>query len=377
LTEEQQTPSASSEGGTPVLQKYVRTLLDWGLVRKAITTEGTRYEITQTGSEFLREFGGLRSGTSELPLKLDQTLFGSVLQQVVKEQVTVVLPVLDEAEAIVSVIEEVKSQGYRNILILDGYSKDTTAEIARSTGATVIYQHGAGKAGAVKTAIENVETPYMLFMDGDSTYDPKDIWRLLNHNHRYAHVIGARDRKHIPRLHRLGNWVISEAFSLLFGVKASDVCSGMYLLESKQVRKYNLQEPGFVAEIELAAQSASTDNLTEVPISYRPRIGQRKLSTWRHGIAILSAAFALARRYNPILLYSSLASVLIFPAAVILGWVALEELTRHVWHYGLVLVGMLFLLVGVQAFTLASFSILTKHVEKRVTNRIDAARATP
>jgi len=376
LTEEQQIPSASNERGTQVLQKYVRTLLDWGLVSKAITTEGTRYEITQTGSEFLRELEELRSGLLERPLKLDQIPFGSVLQQVVKDQVTVVLPVLNEAKAIGSVIEEVKSQGYRNILVLDGYSKDKTAEIAHSMGVTVIYQHGAGKAGAVKTAIENVDTPYMLFMDGDSTYDPKDIWRLLTHNQRYTHVIGVRDRKHIPRLHRLGNWIISETFSLLFAVKTSDVCSGMYLLESKQAREYNLQEPGFIAEIELAAQSASTDNLTEVPINYRSRTGQRKLNTWRHGIAILAAGFALTRRYNPILAYASLASLTIFPAAMILGWVALEQVTRHVWHSGWALVGVMVLLVAAQAFTLTGVSTLIKHVEKRLTTRMEAARAT-
>jgi dolichol-phosphate mannosyltransferase len=136
---------------------------------------------------------------------------------------------------------------------VDGYSNDQTAHIAHSNGVDVIYQYKVGKAGAVKTAIEQVGTPYVLFMDGDSTYDPKEIWRLLTHTERYTHVIGVRDRKHIPRLHRLGNWVISQVFSVLFGVKASDVCSGMYLLETDEVRNYNLQEPGFVAEIELAA----------------------------------------------------------------------------------------------------------------------------
>jgi glycosyltransferase involved in cell wall biosynthesis len=115
---------------------------------------------------------------------------------------------------------------------VDGYSNDQTAQIAHSNGVDVIYQQGAGKAGAVKTAIEQVGTPYVLFMDGDSTYDPKDIWRLLTHTERYTHVIGVRDRKYIPRLYRLGNWVTSQVFSVVFGVKTSNVCSGMYLLET-------------------------------------------------------------------------------------------------------------------------------------------------
>jgi dolichol-phosphate mannosyltransferase len=287
-----------------------------------------------------------------------------------KAEVTVVIPTLNESDAIGRVIDETRAQGYNNILVVDGYSTDGTAETVRAAGVKALYQHGCGKAGAVKTAIEHVETRYMVFMDGDYTYDPKDIWRLLNHSVRYAHVIGVRDKKYISRLHRFGNWVISQTFSLLFGVKTTDVCSGMYLLETKEARKHSLEELGFMIEIELAAQSASMGTLTEVPIGYRPRIGIRKLNTWKHGLAILSAAFRLARRYSPLLLYSSLAGLTILPAILILAWVALEQLSVRVWHSGWALVGIMLLLVAAQAFTLASVSILTKQMEKRLIREI-------
>jgi dolichol-phosphate mannosyltransferase len=369
LTEEQQPSPATRSDGIEVLQNYLPTLLAWGFVRRVATTKGARYEITEAGSSFLQEFQKLNHDLLEPPIR-SRIAWDSALQKVVKNQVTVVLPVLNEEEAIGDVIEEVKTAGYGNVLVIDGYSTDSTAEIAKSVGATVLFQHGAGKAGAVKTAVENVNTPFIAFMDGDQTYDPRDIWRLLNHNHKYGHVIGARDRKHIPRLHRLGNWIISNVFSLLFALKISDVCSGMYLLESGLARELNVQEHGFIVEIELAAQSASRENLTEVPISYRPRIGERKLSTWKNGIGILSAAFSLARRYNPILLYSSLAGLSVLPAVAVLGWVALQQLTRHVWHSGVALVGIMFLLIAAQAFTLASVSILTKHTENRLAKQL-------
>jgi dolichol-phosphate mannosyltransferase len=287
--------------------------------------------------------------------------------------ITVVIPTLNEAEGITKVIEEVKAEGYENILVVDGYSKDNTAHFANGNGVRVVYQHGSGKSGAVKTAIDRVETPFIVFMDGDHTYDPKDIWRLMNHTEHYCHVIGVRGKKHIPWLHRFGNWVISRTFSLLFAVKTSDVCSGMYLLETEEAKKYGLQEPGFIAEIELAAHSAATRNLAEVPIGYRPRIGARKLNTWKHGLAILSAAFGLARRHNPILLYSSLAGLSIAPAALILAWVVFEQLTSRIFHSGWALAGMMFLFVAAQAFTLASVAILTKHSEERLMREIRRA----
>jgi dolichol-phosphate mannosyltransferase len=303
-------------------------------------------------------------------LKSDQNPSDGLPGPSAKKSVTVVITTLNEAEAIAKTIEEVKTEGYTNILAVDGYSTDGTADIARAMAVKVLYQHGCGKAGAVKMAIEHVETPYMVFIDGDYTYDPKDIWRLMNHSARYAHVIGVRDKKYIGRLHRFGNWVISQTFSLLFGVKTTDVCSGMYLLEAKEAKKYSLEEPGFVVEIELAAQSALMGTLTEVPIGYRPRIGTRKLNTWKHGLAILSAAFTLARRYNPLLLYSSLAGLTILPAIPILAWVALEQMTVRTWHSGWALVGIMLLLVAAQAFTLASVSILTKQMERRLIREI-------
>jgi len=297
-----------------------------------------------------------------------------ILGAIVKDKVTVVLPALNEADGILPVIAELREDGYEKILVVDGYSSDVTAETAHENGVKVLYQHGIGKAGAVRTAIERVETPYIVFMDADHTYDPKDIWRLLLHSDHYSHVIGARDREHIPRVHRFGNWIISEVFSVLFGVKITDVCSGMYLLETEEAKKYSLQETGFNIEIELAAQSASRENLTQVPINYRSRMGERKLSTWKNGLSILRAAFTLARRYNPILLYSALTGLSIIPAALILGWVVLQQLTSRIFHSGWAIAGMIFLFVAVQAFTLASVSILTKHSEERLMREIRGSK---
>jgi dolichol-phosphate mannosyltransferase len=357
------------ETGDSKFEKYVATLVGLGFVRGVATLEGMSYEITETGSRFLEEYRQVeRDRGSGLRIEPDRVLAG-----IIKDKVTVVIPTLNEAEAIRKTVEEVSAEGYENILVVDGYSNDRTDQIAHTNGVKVVYQHGAGKAGAVKTALERVETPYVVFMDGDSTYDPKDIWRLLNHSEHYVHVIGARDRKNIPRIHRFGNWVISQTFSLLFGTKTSDVCSGMYLLETEEAKSYRVDKPGFLIEIELAAQSASKEALTEVPISYRPRIGKRKLNTWRHGLAILFAAFSLARRYNPILLYSSLASLSIFPALIILGWVMFVHLTTGAWHMGWALAGVMLVLVAAQAFTLAGVSVLIRHMEERFTHALKSS----
>ncbi|MEM2614940.1 MAG: glycosyltransferase family 2 protein [Nitrososphaerota archaeon] len=158
-----------------------------------------------------------------------------------KDMVTVVIPTLNEEDSIGKVIDGLIAEGYRNILVVDGYSSDRTVKIAKSKGVEVVYQSGVGKAGAIATAIERVSTPYMLVMDGDCTYNPKDAERLLRLAKDYEGVIGYRsDRGNIPLLHRVGNWIISLIFSLVFGRRIKDPCSGMYLLRVDVARRLEL-----------------------------------------------------------------------------------------------------------------------------------------
>ena len=287
------------------------------------------------------------------------------------DELTVVIPTLNEREAIGLVLDELRQEGYKNLLVVDGYSTDGTPDIAREKGALVVFQHGAGKAGAIKTALEHVKTPYMLVMDGDSTYDPKDIKLLLAHAARYDEVIGARaNRRSMSWLHRLGNWIINRIFNMLFGVGLSDVCSGMYLVRTDALRKAELRTRGFNVEVEIAAHMCTYGRVTEVPISYRPRIGKRKLKSFRDGIAILAAILSLARAYNPIFLFSSLATVLAIPGAVLTLWQLYMRYAYGTWSLGTAWLGLVLLVVGLQGFTAATISIMLKRIERRILQAI-------
>ncbi len=286
-----------------------------------------------------------------------------------KNLLTVVIPVKNEETAISLVIDELLAEGYKNLLVIDGYSTDKTLQILHEKGVKIIPQHGKGKTGAVKTAVENVTTPYMLVVDGDFTYPAKDIERLLNHCLNYSQVIGVRERKNISSLHRLGNWVITRTFNLLCGASLSDVCSGMYLLNTDVAQHLELSSNGFITEVEIAAQTVAHHSVTEVPIGYRQRVGKGKLSTW-NGFGILSAVVKLAFKYNPLLLFSAIASLAVFPALVILGWVAFEQFVFGIWHSGWALMSVLMLLFATQAIAVATMSALIKRMEHRITQYV-------
>ncbi len=285
---------------------------------------------------------------------------------VLKDDVTVVLPVLNEEEGISVVIDELLENGYRNILVVDGYSTDLTAQAARNKGVTVVGQHGRGKTGAIKTAIERLSTPYMLVMDGDFTYSAADIERLLTHANGYDQIIGARSGENISRIHRFGNRLISGLFNTLFGTSISDTCSGMYLLNSKSAKQLAFRTKGFSVEVEVLAQMAMQGKVTEVPINYRKRLGQRKLSALVGGVDILKSIFGLARIYNPVFIFSAVAASAAIPGVAILSWVLWRWTQFRIFHSGWALAGGMLMLLASQAFVIGTISLLLKRSEIRV-----------
>ena len=230
----------------------------------------------------------------------------------------------------------------------------------------MIQQRGPGKAGAIETAADYVTTPFMLVMDGDYTYDPSGIQRFLAHVNGYDQIIGARNQDNISRLHKFGNRMISRLFNTLFGTTISDVCSGMYLLNTKSARQLQFQTKGFSVEVEVLAQMALQGMITEVPINYRKRIGQPKLSTLTHGFDIFRSIFGLARQYNPIFIFSTLAASAAIPGAAILGWVMWEWAETHMFHGMWAAAGGGLLFLSVQAFIVGTIALLLKRSELRI-----------
>ena len=96
-----------------------------------------------------------------------------------KDQVTVLIPTLNEGLTVGSLIRELGEQGYRDILVIDGGSSDNTRSVAEHEGARVVVQSGKGKGNALIQAFDLIEKPYILMVDGDGTYLPEDADRML------------------------------------------------------------------------------------------------------------------------------------------------------------------------------------------------------
>ncbi len=296
-------------------------------------------------------------------------------REITLKDVEVVIPTLNEEEAIEKVLDEVFSVGIKpeQVMVVDGHSTDRTRDIAREKGVRVLLQEGKGKADAIKTAIKHATRPYMLVMDGDYTYPATEIPKLVGKaNENFDEVIGARlyGRENIPLLHRFGNWVITKIFNLFFGTKLRDVLSGMYLVKLSLVRDLPIESRGFSIEVDIAAKVASiTGKITEIPIYYRRRIGEKKLRMI-HGILIVKDIVKLAWRYNPAFIILILGALLFIPGLAINLWVLVRLLFYGIKHYVWAIIGTLIVSSGVLTLALAVITIYLKRFEYRITHHV-------
>lgn len=218
----------------------------------------------------------------------------------VQDLVSVVIPTMNEEGSVGAVIDEVRAaltSRPHEILVIDTNSKDRTREIAREKGAIVVEEPRRGYGRAYKTGFEKASGVYIVTLDADMTYPAEDIPHLLERlenepldfitTNRFARMQkGAMSAKH-----RLGNWVLSVTTRVLFRVSLRDSQSGMWVLRRNILGDLNIESDGMAFSEEIKIEAFRKKRATEVPITYRVRVGEVKLSSWRDGIGNLKYLF--------------------------------------------------------------------------------------
>jgi len=227
-------------------------------------------------------------------------------------KISVIIPTMNEP-AIADVLHDVFDalQQYSVEVIVVDKSKDETAMRAAELGAKVIHQTGTGYGDAYLTGFKHVseETETVVILDGDYTYDPYDIPKLLQPINDGADVvIGTRfalmDKGAMSRRNALGNRILTALLRSLYHVRLTDSQSGMRAIRRSALDRLRLQSPNmpFASEMIIEAQKENLA-ITEVPIRYRTRVGQAKLDPFRDAFSILSITVRLVRDYNPLVIF--------------------------------------------------------------------------
>ncbi len=212
-------------------------------------------------------------------------------------QVQLVIAALNEEEGIGATIAEMKDTlGDISTLVVDGKSKDRTAELAKNMGADVIYQDGKGKGDAFAKALQHLDqaAKYIILTDADFTYPAEyvpDMIKILDENPEVGMVCGNRFNGHVEKeaLHRVfhvGNKLIAFAHRLLNDVELEDPLTGLRVIRVDALRGWQIKSKGFDIEVELNNYVLRKGySVKEILIDYRERVGKKKLKA-RDGFAI-------------------------------------------------------------------------------------------
>ena len=94
--------------------------------------------------------------------------------------VSAVIPCLDEEAAIADVVAAVRASGVAEVIVVDGGSRDRTAEHAAAAGARVVIERERGYGRAVQAGIAAARhADVLLLLDGDGSDRPELIPVLL------------------------------------------------------------------------------------------------------------------------------------------------------------------------------------------------------
>jgi glycosyltransferase involved in cell wall biosynthesis len=201
-------------------------------------------------------------------------------------RVSVVIPTYNEAQSIGLVLADIPAEIVQQVLVVDSESTDGTAQIARDMGAEVLREPRRGYGRACLTGLAAVNAPdVVVFLDGDYSDRPTEMSRLLEplRDGTADIVIGSRLAGEriagaMPWHAVFGNRLAARLIGLLSGVHLTDL-GPFRAARYEALIALGLQESSYGWPPEMIMKGARRGlRITEVAVSYHPRIGSSKIS---------------------------------------------------------------------------------------------------
>jgi hypothetical protein len=275
--------------------------------------------------------------------------------------VSVVIPCLNEAECIERCVtlarETLDANGLDGeVVVCDNGSTDGSDVLAAEAGARVTSEARRGYGSAYIAGFKAARGRYIVMVDADLTYDFGDIPRFVEQLESGAHMVVGDRMDNIqpgamPWLHRyVGNPFLTGMLNLFFRTGVKDAHCGMRAIRRDVLPQLDVRTTGMEFASEMVIRAAQEElDIRQVPIEYRPRTGESKLSSFRDGW-----------RHLRFLLVHSPTHLFIIPGALmaLLGTaITLTVLTQvdvfgREWDIHAIIGGGLLMVVGTQVLAL-------------------------
>ena len=216
-------------------------------------------------------------------------------------KLTVVMPVYNEERRAPEAIKQVLAVDFPSdveLIVVDDGSVDGTAAVLASVDdprvRLIRHPRNRGKGAAVRSGVAEATGDYLVILDADLEYDPRDIQRLLEPilDGRTTVVYGSRtfgSSTAFSFWYVMGNKFITTFANVLFNCYISDLETGYKLMPTELYRALAVGSNGFGMEAEVTGKLLRRGvRPYEVPISYQARTREEgKKITWLDGVHAL------------------------------------------------------------------------------------------
>ena len=226
-------------------------------------------------------------------------------------RIDVVIPALNEEASLPRVLAALPHPPVDRVVVADNGSRDGTARVAREGGAIVVPAERRGYGSACLTALgylrDHDPPDVVVFVDADYSDHPDELPRLvapiLSGEADLvigSRVLGEREPGALLPQARAGNLVACLLIRLLYGHRYTDL-GPFRAVRWESLERLGMADPnfGWTAEMQVKALRHRL-RITEVPVSYRRRVGVSKITgtvagTVRAGYKILWTVLRYSR----------------------------------------------------------------------------------
>ncbi|WMX12225.1 MULTISPECIES: glycosyltransferase family 2 protein [unclassified Aureispira] len=205
-------------------------------------------------------------------------------------RIVVIIPAYNEENSVGRVIQDIPMDLVQEVIVVNNNSNDETATVAKSAGATVLHEQQQGYGFACLKGIDYLKKmeqkpDIVVFLDADYSDHPEELPQIVAPILKSdvemvigSRALGDKEQGSMTPQQVFGNWLATMLIKWFYGVVYTDL-GPFRAIKYDRLIDLNMCDETYGWTVEMQVKAAKQGlKTTEIPVSYRVRVGKSKIS---------------------------------------------------------------------------------------------------